>query len=60
MSTGGISWEWLYVYRVLVISGYILFYCVIIYIFIVAAETAFDWIVITSPEAGSVFLEAWK
>ncbi|TYH71964.1 hypothetical protein ES332_D05G220800v1 [Gossypium tomentosum] len=23
-------------------------------------ETAFDWIVITSPEAGSVFLEAWK
>lgn len=25
-----------------------------------AADTAFDWIVITSPEAGSVFLEAWK
>uniref|UniRef100_A0A2N9HSA6 Uroporphyrinogen-III synthase n=1 Tax=Fagus sylvatica TaxID=28930 RepID=A0A2N9HSA6_FAGSY len=23
-------------------------------------DTAFDWIVITSPEAGSVFLEAWK
>lgn len=26
----------------------------------VLSETAFDWIVITSPEAGSVFLEAWK
>ncbi|XP_065619482.1 uroporphyrinogen-III synthase, chloroplastic isoform X3 [Quercus suber] len=24
------------------------------------AGTTFDWIVITSPEAGSVFLEAWK
>ncbi|KAJ6344643.1 hypothetical protein OIU76_006211 [Salix suchowensis] len=24
------------------------------------ADSAFDWIVITSPEAGSVFLEAWK
>lgn len=24
------------------------------------SDTAFDWIVITSPEAGSVFLEAWK
>lgn len=24
------------------------------------SETTFDWIVITSPEAGSVFLEAWK
>nr|XP_023920338.1 uroporphyrinogen-III synthase, chloroplastic-like isoform X1 [Quercus suber] len=24
------------------------------------ADTTFDWIVITSPEAGSVFLEAWK
>ncbi|KAM4129555.1 hypothetical protein ACJW30_01G032400 [Castanea mollissima] len=23
-------------------------------------DTTFDWIVITSPEAGSVFLEAWK
>ncbi|KAG9147114.1 hypothetical protein Leryth_005348 [Lithospermum erythrorhizon] len=23
-------------------------------------ETAFDWIVITSPEAGQVFLDAWK
>ncbi|KAK9023263.1 hypothetical protein V6N11_003488 [Hibiscus sabdariffa] len=23
-------------------------------------KTTFDWIVITSPEAGSVFLEAWK
>lgn len=23
-------------------------------------DTSFDWIVITSPEAGSVFLEAWK
>ncbi|ONK64474.1 uncharacterized protein A4U43_C07F26450 [Asparagus officinalis] len=23
-------------------------------------ETVFDWIVITSPEAGAVFLEAWK
>ncbi|XVE55938.1 hypothetical protein DITRI_Ditri03aG0197300 [Diplodiscus trichospermus] len=28
--------------------------------FVVAADTTFDWIVITSPEAGSVFLEAWK
>ncbi|MBA0691653.1 hypothetical protein Goari_009269 [Gossypium aridum] len=27
---------------------------------VLSAETAFDWIVITSPEAGSVFLEAWK
>ncbi|XP_039032984.1 uroporphyrinogen-III synthase, chloroplastic-like isoform X3 [Hibiscus syriacus] len=26
----------------------------------VLTETTFDWIVITSPEAGSVFLEAWK
>ncbi|EOY14565.1 Uroporphyrinogen-III synthase family protein isoform 5 [Theobroma cacao] len=26
----------------------------------VLSETAFDWIIITSPEAGSVFLEAWK
>ncbi|PON49563.1 Tetrapyrrole biosynthesis, uroporphyrinogen III synthase [Trema orientale] len=26
----------------------------------VLSDTAFDWIVITSPEAGSVFLEAWK
>lgn len=24
------------------------------------AEKVFDWIVITSPEAGSVFLDAWK
>ncbi|KAM1134057.1 hypothetical protein ACFX19_043939 [Malus domestica] len=24
------------------------------------SDTTFDWIVITSPEAGSVFLEAWK
>ncbi|GAY39464.1 hypothetical protein CUMW_044530 [Citrus unshiu] len=24
------------------------------------ADTIFDWIIITSPEAGSVFLEAWK
>ncbi|KAJ6878847.1 hypothetical protein NC652_032398 [Populus alba x Populus x berolinensis] len=24
------------------------------------ADSAFDWIIITSPEAGSVFLEAWK
>lgn len=23
-------------------------------------DTVFDWIIITSPEAGSVFLEAWK
>ncbi|XP_034895330.1 uroporphyrinogen-III synthase, chloroplastic isoform X2 [Populus alba] len=23
-------------------------------------DSAFDWIIITSPEAGSVFLEAWK
>ncbi|XWS21147.1 hypothetical protein CRYUN_Cryun30bG0030600 [Craigia yunnanensis] len=27
---------------------------------VLSAETTFDWIVITSPEAGSVFLEAWK
>ncbi|XP_030540061.1 uroporphyrinogen-III synthase, chloroplastic isoform X3 [Rhodamnia argentea] len=27
---------------------------------ILAVDDAFDWIVITSPEAGSVFLEAWK
>ncbi|XP_062024950.1 uroporphyrinogen-III synthase, chloroplastic isoform X2 [Rosa rugosa] len=26
----------------------------------VLTDTAFDWIVITSPEAGSVFLESWK
>ncbi|XP_022772837.1 uroporphyrinogen-III synthase, chloroplastic isoform X1 [Durio zibethinus] len=26
----------------------------------VLSERTFDWIVITSPEAGSVFLEAWK
>ncbi|XP_048130220.1 uroporphyrinogen-III synthase, chloroplastic isoform X7 [Rhodamnia argentea] len=26
----------------------------------ILADDAFDWIVITSPEAGSVFLEAWK
>ncbi|KAF5444989.1 hypothetical protein F2P56_034079 [Juglans regia] len=26
----------------------------------VLSDTPFDWIVITSPEAGSVFLEAWK
>ncbi|KAJ6722464.1 UROPORPHYRINOGEN-III SYNTHASE CHLOROPLASTIC [Salix koriyanagi] len=26
----------------------------------VLCDSAFDWIVITSPEAGSVFLEAWK
>ncbi|PQQ21353.1 uroporphyrinogen-III synthase chloroplastic isoform X2 [Prunus yedoensis var. nudiflora] len=26
----------------------------------VLSDTTFDWIVITSPEAGSVFLEAWK
>ncbi|GMI91185.1 ARABIDOPSIS THALIANA UROPORPHYRINOGEN III SYNTHASE, DOMAIN OF UNKNOWN FUNCTION 724 3 [Hibiscus trionum] len=26
----------------------------------VLSENTFDWIVITSPEAGSVFLEAWK
>ncbi|KAL4281386.1 hypothetical protein GQ457_03G039320 [Hibiscus cannabinus] len=26
----------------------------------VLSEITFDWIVITSPEAGSVFLEAWK
>ncbi|CAL5204652.1 unnamed protein product [Lathyrus oleraceus] len=24
------------------------------------SDNAFDWIIITSPEAGSVFLEAWK
>ncbi|RVX14950.1 Uroporphyrinogen-III synthase, chloroplastic [Vitis vinifera] len=27
---------------------------------LMAADTAFDWIIITSPEAGLVFLEAWK
>ncbi|XP_062100213.1 uroporphyrinogen-III synthase, chloroplastic isoform X2 [Humulus lupulus] len=26
----------------------------------VLSDTAFDWIVITSPEAGSVFLDVWK
>ncbi|CAI9753460.1 unnamed protein product [Fraxinus pennsylvanica] len=26
----------------------------------VLSDTAFDWIVITSPEAGLVFLDAWK
>lgn len=26
----------------------------------VCTEKQFDWIVITSPEAGSVFLDAWK
>ncbi|XP_004291136.1 PREDICTED: uroporphyrinogen-III synthase, chloroplastic-like [Fragaria vesca subsp. vesca] len=26
----------------------------------VLTDTVFDWIVITSPEAGSVFLESWK
>ncbi|GKV04684.1 hypothetical protein SLEP1_g16807 [Rubroshorea leprosula] len=26
----------------------------------ILSEMAFDWIVITSPEAGSVFLDAWK
>ncbi|PKI44749.1 uroporphyrinogen-III synthase, chloroplastic isoform X1 [Punica granatum] len=26
----------------------------------ILTDCAFDWIVITSPEAGSVFLEAWK
>ncbi|KAF2324414.1 hypothetical protein GH714_013789 [Hevea brasiliensis] len=25
-----------------------------------STDTSFDWVVITSPEAGSVFLEAWK
>ncbi|KAL9446144.1 hypothetical protein AB3S75_013917 [Citrus x aurantiifolia] len=27
---------------------------------VLKADTIFDWIIITSPEAGSVFLEAWK
>ncbi|XP_062159130.1 uroporphyrinogen-III synthase, chloroplastic isoform X5 [Alnus glutinosa] len=27
---------------------------------VISADTTFDWIVITSPQAGSVFLEAWK
>nr|XP_011458952.1 PREDICTED: uroporphyrinogen-III synthase, chloroplastic isoform X1 [Fragaria vesca subsp. vesca]XP_011458953.1 PREDICTED: uroporphyrinogen-III synthase, chloroplastic isoform X1 [Fragaria vesca subsp. vesca]XP_011458954.1 PREDICTED: uroporphyrinogen-III synthase, chloroplastic isoform X1 [Fragaria vesca subsp. vesca] len=27
---------------------------------VLTADTVFDWIVITSPEAGSVFLESWK
>lgn len=26
----------------------------------VLSDSSFDWIIITSPEAGSVFLEAWK
>ncbi|XP_031273434.1 uroporphyrinogen-III synthase, chloroplastic isoform X2 [Pistacia vera] len=26
----------------------------------VLSDAAFDWIIITSPEAGSVFIEAWK
>ncbi|KAH7523590.1 hypothetical protein FEM48_Zijuj06G0028000 [Ziziphus jujuba var. spinosa] len=26
----------------------------------VLSDTEFDWIVITSPEAGSIFLEGWK
>ena len=30
------------------------------FVALMAADSAFDWIVITSPEAGSVFLEAWK
>lgn len=28
--------------------------------FLILADNAFDWVIITSPEAGSVFLEAWK
>ncbi|XP_027089873.1 uroporphyrinogen-III synthase, chloroplastic-like isoform X3 [Coffea arabica] len=24
------------------------------------SETAFDWVIVTSPEAGTVFLDAWK
>jgi uroporphyrinogen-III synthase len=36
-------------------------YCSLLSSFVfMAADTAFDWIVITSPQAGSVFLEAWK
>ncbi|KAL3571634.1 hypothetical protein D5086_025538 [Populus alba] len=27
---------------------------------VLCKDSAFDWIIITSPEAGSVFLEAWK
>lgn len=27
---------------------------------VLCTDSAFDWIIITSPEAGSVFLEAWK
>ncbi|KAE8715504.1 Uroporphyrinogen-III synthase [Hibiscus syriacus] len=27
---------------------------------VLSAETTFDWIVVTPPEAVSVFLEAWK
>lgn len=30
------------------------------HIHFLVADTAFDWIVITSPEAGLVFLDAWK
>lgn len=32
-------------------NDYSLFYC---------SDSEFDWIVITSPEAAAVFLEAWK
>jgi uroporphyrinogen-III synthase len=30
------------------------------FVALMAADSAFDWIIVTSPEAGSVFLEAWK
>lgn len=28
--------------------------------FLNMTDNSFDWIVITSPEAGSVFLDAWR
>jgi uroporphyrinogen-III synthase len=30
------------------------------FLLLILADNAFDWVVITSPEAGSVFLEAWR
>ena len=37
-------------------SNFFFFHC----IFVMAADTAFDWIFITSPKAGSVFLDGWN
>lgn len=30
------------------------------FVIMISADASFDWVVITSPEAGLVFLEAWK